>query len=86
MTPEHLKNNHVSLDQSLYSNPALLSSERPVEEYLLPKALSTSSVKSPTALLQELGSPLEWLAEIIFILRPLIYGGFGSMLLGQLIH
>ena len=32
MTPEHLKNNHVSLDQSLYSNPALLSSERPVED------------------------------------------------------
>lgn len=45
-----------------------------MEELLLPKALSTSSVKTSTALLQELGSPLEWMAEILFVLRPLIYG------------
>lgn len=74
LTPDHLKNNHISLDYSLYSNPSVLNSEAPVEEFLLPKALSTSSVKTSTALLQELGSPLEWMAEILFVLRPLIYG------------
>lgn len=76
MTPEHLRNNHISLDlnNSLLNTPAALSSETPIEEYLLPKALSTSSVKNPTALLRELRSPTDWLAEILYILRPLIYG------------
>lgn len=77
MTPEHLKNNHISLDNpnSFLNKPAALSSDAPVEEYLLPKALSTSSVKEPTTLIRELSSPADWVAEIIYILRPLIYVG-----------
>ncbi|KAH8120179.1 peroxisomal membrane protein PEX16 [Phellopilus nigrolimitatus] len=80
MTPDHLKNNHISLDinNSLLNTPAALSSEAPIEEYLLPKALSTTSVKSSSALMRELGSPTDWLAEIIYILRPLVYVGIIS--------
>ncbi|KAI5121267.1 hypothetical protein M0805_002312 [Coniferiporia weirii] len=80
MTPEHLKNNHLSLEfgNSLLNTPASLTSETPVEDYLLPKALSTASVKSPTALLRELGSPTDWISEVIYILRPLIYVGIIS--------
>ncbi|KAL5519083.1 hypothetical protein ACEPAH_766 [Sanghuangporus vaninii] len=75
MAPEHLKNNHIALEpsSSFLNKPAVLASDAPVEEYLLPKALSTSSVKSPTALMRELSSPTDWMAEIIYILRPLIY-------------
>lgn len=82
MTPDHLKNNHISLDcnNSLLNKPASLSSDAPIEEYLLPKALSTSSVKQPTALMRELSSPTDWMAEIVYILRPLIYGTFSFVL------
>lgn len=80
MMPEHLKNNHVSLEisNSFLNKPGALSSEAPVEEFLLPKALSTSSVKSPSALMRELSSPTDWMAEIIYILRPLVYGSSHS--------
>lgn len=75
-TPDHLKNNHTSVNQttSLLNKPEALSCETPVEEYLLPKALSIDAVKNPLALIRELSSPIDWMAEIIFILRPLIYG------------
>ncbi|KIM85153.1 hypothetical protein PILCRDRAFT_349833 [Piloderma croceum F 1598] len=73
-TPDHIKNNHVPLPP----HPLLgLSSSSPsdlsVEEYLLPKALTTSAVKPSTSLVRTLSSPIEWLSEIIYILRPLIY-------------
>lgn len=76
MTPKHLQNNHIAVEPSgsFLNRPAALASDAPVEEYLLPKALTTSSVKSPTALMRELSSPTDWMAEIIYILRPLVYG------------
>ncbi|PAV21941.1 peroxisome membrane [Pyrrhoderma noxium] len=75
MTPEHLKNNHVSLDldNPLLNTPSALNCDTPVEQYLLPKALTTSSVKNPLTLMSELSSPTDWLCEFVFILRPLIY-------------
>lgn len=76
-TPDHLKNNHVSVD---IPNPLLTEkptdgTASPVERYLLPKALFPSSLKQPTFLVDSLSSPRDWLAELIHILRPLIYGG-----------
>lgn len=74
-TPDHLKNNHVPLlPHPLITQPPPPTSKDPVEEYLLPKALLPTSVKAPTALLKCLVGPKEWLAEIVYILRPLIYG------------
>jgi len=73
-TPEHLKNNHIALPlHPLLTPPPPAHSPVPVEEYLLPKALTTSSVKSPTALLKPLSSPKDWLAEIVYVMRPLVY-------------
>lgn len=46
----------------------------PVEDFLLPKALSTASVKAPFALVKPLSSPRDWLVESLYILRPLTYG------------
>ena len=74
-TPEHLKNNHVALPpHPLLTPPPPTHSPIPVEEYLLPKALTTASVKAPTSLVKPLSNPKEWLSEVIYILRPLIYG------------
>lgn len=76
--PDHLKNNHVPLPP----HPLLTSSFPPtqsdtaVEDFLLPKALTTISVKPSLSLLKTLSSPQEWLAEIVHILRPLVYGTF----------
>lgn len=83
MTPEHLKNNHVSLDldNPLLNTPSALNCDTPVEQYLLPKALTTSSVKNPLALMSELSSPTDWLCEFVFILRPLIYGMFQPVII-----
>lgn len=81
-TPEHLKNNHVSLElpHPLLLNPPAPSPynilSTPAEEHLLNKALSPSSVKNPIALMRALRSPVHWLAEGMYILRPLIYGMF----------
>ncbi|KAF7985346.1 hypothetical protein HWV62_6559 [Athelia sp. TMB] len=70
-TPEHLKNNHVPLPaHSLLSAPR---SETSTEDYLLSKALTTSSVKEATALVRPLSSPIEWLSEILYLSRPLVY-------------
>ncbi|GJJ08803.1 hypothetical protein Clacol_003022 [Clathrus columnatus] len=73
--PDHLKNNHVNID---IPNPLLTEKPRngtasPVESYLLPKALSPSSLKEPTCLINSLSSPKDWLAELTYVLRPLIY-------------
>ncbi|KIJ32048.1 hypothetical protein M422DRAFT_185048 [Sphaerobolus stellatus SS14] len=73
-TPEHLKNNHISLDAPnplLSEKPTGRSS--PIENYLLPKALSPTSVKPPTTLLRPFGTPLDWISEVLYVLRPLIY-------------
>jgi len=44
-----------------------------VEDFLLPKALTTSSVKPALSLLKSLSTPQDWLAEVIYIIRPLVY-------------
>ncbi|GLB36118.1 putative peroxisomal membrane protein (Pex16) [Lyophyllum shimeji] len=69
-TPDHLRNNHIPLPpHSLLSG----RSESSVEEYLLPKAMTTSSVKPSLSLVRPISSPQDWLAESIYILRPLVY-------------
>ncbi|KAH9837218.1 peroxisomal membrane protein PEX16 [Rhodofomes roseus] len=74
VTPEHLKNNHEPLPlHPLLTPPPPTQSPQQVEDFLLPKALNTSSVKPPTALIATLASPKDWLSEIIYILRPLVY-------------
>lgn len=75
-TPDHLRNNHLSLPPHalLTTSPPPMRSDMAVEEYLLPKALTTSSVKPSISLLKALSSPQEWLGEIIYILRPFAYG------------
>ena len=85
-TPEHLKNNHLPLDSNPHSllsptSPAL--SNTSVEDYLLPKALTTASVKISTALVDVLMTPQDWLAEILYILRPLVYGKLFSFVISQ---
>ncbi|THH19751.1 hypothetical protein EW146_g1499 [Bondarzewia mesenterica] len=75
-TPEHLRNNHIPLPpHPLLASPAPPTTRQTsgAEDYLLSKALTTSSVKTPTALIKPLVSPKDWLAEGIYILRPLIY-------------
>ena len=83
-TPEHLRNNHVPL----LPHPLLASSPPPttkqtssVEDYILSKALTTSSVKTPTSLVKPLVSPKDWLAEGLYIIRPLVYGASHALTL-----
>lgn len=74
-TPDHLRNNHSPLpSHALLSGSSQVRSNASVEEYLLPKAMTTSSVKPSLSLVQSLSSPQDWLAESIYILRPLVYG------------
>ncbi|KIM48236.1 hypothetical protein M413DRAFT_439960 [Hebeloma cylindrosporum] len=71
LTPDHLRNNVVPLSP----HPLLTSaqSDTSAEDYLLPKALTTSSVKPSPSLLRSLSGPRDWIAESIYILRPLVY-------------
>jgi hypothetical protein len=74
-TPEHLRNNHEPLPpHPLLSVPPPTNKTSVVEDFLLSRALTTSSVKNPTMLVKPLLSPQEWAAESVYILRPLIYG------------
>lgn len=74
-TPEHLKNNYIPLPpHPLLTSPPPTRSDTSVEDYLLPKALIASSVKPSLSLVRTLSSPQDWLAESIYILRPLVYG------------
>ncbi|KAI0296159.1 peroxisome membrane protein [Russula brevipes] len=73
-TPEHLRNNHEPLPlHPLFGAPPPTNRTSVVEDFLLSKALSTSSVKNPTLLVKPLLSPQEWIAESVYVLRPLIY-------------
>lgn len=75
-TPDHLRNNRVPLPPHpliVQPPPPTLTMTDPVDEFLLSKALLPTSVKAPTALLKCLSGPKDWLAEIVYILRPLIY-------------
>ena len=74
-TPEHLRNNHEQLPpHPLLTTPPHTNKTSVVEDFLLSKALTTSSVKNPTSLVKPLLGSREWVAEAIYILRPLIYG------------
>jgi peroxin-16 len=74
-TPEHLRNNHVPLPlHPLLAPSPPIHSDTSVEDYLLPKALTTSSVKPSASLVRALSTPQDWLAESIYISRPFIYG------------
>ncbi|VDC01824.1 unnamed protein product [Peniophora sp. CBMAI 1063] len=58
-TPDHLRNNHVPLlPHPLLTSPPPTKHTTPVEDFLLSKALTTSS---------------DWIAESLYILRPLVY-------------
>ncbi|KAL0951245.1 hypothetical protein HGRIS_007963 [Hohenbuehelia grisea] len=73
-TPDHLKNNLVPLPpHPLLTPPPPARSDTSVEDYLLPKALTTASVKPSLSLIRTFASPTDWLSEVIYILRPLIY-------------
>ncbi|KIJ21790.1 hypothetical protein PAXINDRAFT_165179 [Paxillus involutus ATCC 200175] len=74
-TPDHLKNNRVPLHPSsvMLTPPPPGRSDTSVEDYLLPKALTTSSVRPSLQLVKPLMSVQDWVAEAVYILRPLIY-------------
>ncbi|KAF9015126.1 peroxisomal membrane protein PEX16 [Cyathus striatus] len=74
-TPDHLRNNYIPLSpHSLLKSPSSGGSvDTSVEDFLLPKALTTSSVKPSLSLIRKLSSPQDWLSELIYILRPLVY-------------
>ncbi|KAG8934502.1 Peroxisomal membrane protein pex16 [Tulasnella sp. 419] len=82
-TPAHLKNNRVKLPSTSRSrtpSPLLTATPPPphlsqaaIDEYLLPKALSVADVRPALALMKPFQTPIEWISEVIHILRPLIY-------------
>lgn len=74
MTPDHLRNNLVPLPP----HPLLTSAQADMsaEDFLLPKALTTSAVKPSLSLVRPLSSPREWIGETIYVLRPLVYGTY----------
>lgn len=47
-----------------------------VDDFLLSKALKPSAVCAPTKLISPLTTHSEWAVEIIYLLRPLLYGAF----------
>jgi peroxin-16 len=73
-TPDHLRNNHIPFEPHPLLLPSSSHSETSAEEYLAGKALTTASVKPSFSLLRKLSGPRDYLAEIIYILRPLVYG------------
>lgn len=73
-TPEHLRNNHAPLPPHSLLTASSPTRSTSVSDYLLSKAMTTSSVKPSHSLVQALSSPQDWLAESLYILRPLVYG------------
>jgi peroxin-16 len=80
-TPDHLRNNHIPLShqphQSLHpllTPPPPMQAPTPVEDFLLPKALTTADVRSPLALIKPFMGLSDLSSEITYILRPLVYG------------
>ena len=70
-TPNHLQNNHVPPPHHPILSP---DSSMTAEDFLLPKALTKDSVRPAISLIRPLSGPRDWLAETIYILRPLVYG------------
>jgi peroxin-16 len=76
-TPDHLKNNHIPLSDSVHpllAPPPPMQAPTPVESFLLSKALTPSAVRSPLALIRPFTGIMDLSSEIIYILRPLVYG------------
>ncbi|KAG8904637.1 Peroxisomal membrane protein pex16 [Tulasnella sp. 403] len=80
--PAHLKNNKVPLPTPatskqpsplLAASPQSLQQQQAIEEYLLPKALTTIDVKRPLSLVRPLATYRDWVSEMIYLFRPLIY-------------
>ncbi|KAE9408149.1 peroxisome membrane protein [Gymnopus androsaceus JB14] len=65
VTPDHLKNNRVPLPHHSLAVPPPPRSDVSIEEYLLPKALTTASVKPPLTLVRSFSSPQEWISEVM---------------------
>jgi peroxin-16 len=72
-TPDHIKNNHT-LPSPLLTPPKGGAKPMPIEDYLMSKALSSDDLRAPTRLVDVLASPRDWMAEVLFIVRPLVYG------------
>ncbi|KAF9475989.1 peroxisomal membrane protein PEX16 [Pholiota conissans] len=72
-TPDHLRNNLIPME--IHPHPLLTSSQSDVsaEDFLLPKALTTSAVKPSLSLIRPLSASRDWIAEVIYVLRPLVY-------------
>ncbi|KEP55759.1 peroxisomal membrane protein pex16 [Rhizoctonia solani 123E] len=72
-TPDHIKNNRHALPSPLLTPPKGGAKPMPIEDYLMSKALSTDDLRVPTRLMDMLASSRDWLAELLFIVRPLVY-------------
>ncbi|KAJ7630902.1 peroxisomal membrane protein PEX16 [Roridomyces roridus] len=72
-TPAHLQNNRVPLPPHPLLTSPPSSEETSVEDYLLSKALTTTAVRPSHSLLKSFSSYRDWLAEILYIIRPLVY-------------
>lgn len=73
-TPDHLKNNTVPLSPHELLSVTTRRIDTAAEDYLLPKALTPASVKPSLSLIPTLSGPRDWAAEVIYVLRPLVYG------------
>lgn len=80
-TPDHIRNNRMVFPPTPPSEPSPLllspaqgtSAPLEVDQYLLSRALTPAAVKPPTTLLKPLASPKDWLSEVIYVIRPLVY-------------
>jgi peroxin-16 len=91
-TPDHIKNNRLPTFATK-TNPLLSTlpapgktAPPPIESYLMGKALDTSAVRAPITLQSPIISPKDWVAEVLYILRPLIYGEAGVPFIFALAH
>lgn len=80
-TPEHLKDNHITPRHPSSTSRLPISTHLPtfLEDLFSSKALTTSSVKTPTSLVRPLSSSAQWISEVACILRPLVYGAISSL-------
>ena len=76
--PDHLKNNEVHIDLRTcngltngHTEPQLHGS---VDAYLARKVVPVSKLKQPTKLIGIISGYSEWISEILYIIRPLLYG------------
>ena len=79
-TPDHIKNNRAKFSPAppkpsqVPSHTKTKDVHQGVDGFLFSKALTPASVSSPTSFIHPLFSVRDWCSELVFILRPLIYG------------